>query len=44
VADFEQKEGDTPGARDALSRASEHPDCSGEWRNLVENKRAALDA
>jgi membrane associated rhomboid family serine protease len=44
VADFAQKEGDTPGARDALSRASEHPDCSGEWQNLVENKRAALDA
>jgi hypothetical protein len=42
MADFARKEGDTTGARDALRRASEHPDCSGEWRNLVEKKLAAL--
>ena len=44
LGDFAQKEGDLPGAREALRRASEHPDCNGEWRALVEKKTAALGA
>jgi len=44
MADFAQKEGDTRGAREALRRASEHPECSGDWRNVVEKKLSALPA
>jgi Tfp pilus assembly protein PilF len=44
VGDFAQKEGDGRGAREALRRAREHPECSGDWRILVEKKLAALDA
>lgn len=44
LAEFAQKEGDGPGARESLQRAREHPECSGDWRTLVEKKLAALDA
>jgi membrane associated rhomboid family serine protease len=44
MAEFAQKEGDTAGAREALRRASQHPDCSGDWRNVVETKAAAFGA
>jgi membrane associated rhomboid family serine protease len=44
MADFAQKEGDLVGARGALRRANEHPDCSGDWRNVVEKKLSALPA
>ena len=44
MADFARKEGDLVGARGALSRANEHPDCSGDWRNVVEKKLSALPA
>ena len=44
LADFAQKEGDGRGAREALRRAREHPECSGDWRTLVEKKLVALDA
>jgi membrane associated rhomboid family serine protease len=44
LADFARKEGDSTGAREALARAIDHPDCFGEWRNVVEKKLASLDA
>ena len=44
MADVARREGDSTGARKALQRASEHRDCSGEWRALVEKKLAALGA
>ncbi|HEY3172543.1 MAG TPA: rhomboid family intramembrane serine protease [Thermoanaerobaculia bacterium] len=43
TAELAQKEGDARGARDALERASDHPECSGEWRSIVEKKLAALE-
>jgi membrane associated rhomboid family serine protease len=44
MSDVARKEGDATRARDALKRASEHRDCSGDWRVLVDKKLAALDA
>jgi membrane associated rhomboid family serine protease len=44
MAEIAQKEGDTAGARDALRRASQHPECFGDWRNVVETKAAAFGA
>jgi membrane associated rhomboid family serine protease len=44
VAEAARLQGDARGAREALTRAREHPECAGEWRRLVEDRIAALDA
>ena len=43
LAELARKEGDPQAGREALLRAREHPECSGEWRDLVE-KRLVLFA
>ncbi len=44
MAEFAQKDGDGRGAQEALQRASRHPECAGDWRNLVDQKLAAIKA
>lgn len=42
LAEISKKEGDLPAAREALRRAREHPEYSGEWREIVERNLSAL--
>jgi membrane associated rhomboid family serine protease len=42
LAELLQKDGDGDGARRALQVARQHPDCSGEWSQVVERQGAAL--
>jgi membrane associated rhomboid family serine protease len=44
IADFCRKDGDLRGARDALRRAEQHPDCNADWREMIRKKTPALDA
>lgn len=42
LAELVQKDGDRAGARNALLIARDHPECAGEWVNVVERRLAAL--
>jgi membrane associated rhomboid family serine protease len=44
LAEVARKEGDAPAGKEALLRAREHPECSGEWRAIVERELALLSA
>lgn len=43
LSELLRTDGDLAGARHALGLALRHPDCSVEWRELVEKRIAALD-
>jgi membrane associated rhomboid family serine protease len=42
LAELRQKTGDISGAREALERARRHPECAGEWLELLRQREAAL--
>ena len=42
LAELLQRENDGAGAREALRLARQHPDCAGEWSQVVESRAAAL--
>lgn len=42
LAEIARREGDAKAGREALLRAREHPECSGEWRAIVERELVAL--
>jgi hypothetical protein len=42
LAELARREGNAREGREALLRAREHPECSGEWRDLVEKGLISL--
>ncbi len=42
LAELARREGNSQEGRAALLRAREHPDCSGEWRDIVERRLVVL--